>query len=110
MNYEKLCQEAIEVVKDAGAFIRKEFEGFDRNVIEEKSANQLVSYVDVTAEKMLVNGLDQLLDDCGFITEENTIEQIQELEIRRTLFKQSRHFYNFLVFFRKQALLLRFIY
>lgn len=75
MNYEKLCQEAIEVVKDAGAFIRKEFEGFDRDIIEEKSANQLVSYVDVTAEKMLVNGLDQLIEDCGFITEENTIEQ-----------------------------------
>jgi myo-inositol-1(or 4)-monophosphatase len=77
MNYEKLCQEAIEVVTDAAAFIRKEFEGFDRNVVEEKALNQLVSYVDVTAEKILVNGLDQLLDDCGFITEENTIAQTE---------------------------------
>lgn len=75
MNYEKLCQEAIEVVKDAGAFIRKEFEGFDKTETQEKSANQLVSYVDVTAEKMLVEGLGHLLEDCGFITEEDTIEQ-----------------------------------
>ena len=82
MNYEKLCQEAIEVVKEAGAFIRKEFEGFNRDVTQEKSANQLVSYVDVTAEKILVNGLDQLLDDCGFITEENTIEQSKDNKYR----------------------------
>ncbi len=75
MNYEKLCHEAIEVIQEAGAFIRKEFTGFDSKVINEKSANQLVSYVDVTAEKMLVTGLDQLVEDCGFITEEDTVEQ-----------------------------------
>lgn len=77
MNYEKLCREAIEVVKEAGAFIRKEFAGFDRTATEEKSLNQLVSYVDVTAEKILVEGLDQLMEDCGFITEENTIAQTE---------------------------------
>lgn len=74
MDYGKLCREAMEVVKDAGAFIRKEFDRFDRNEINEKSLNQLVSYVDVTAEKMLVEGLDQLLEECGFITEEETIK------------------------------------
>lgn len=82
MNYEKLCREAIEVVTEAAAFIRKEFEGFDQKVVEEKSMNQLVSFVDVTAEKILVKGLDQLIDDCGFITEENTVEQAENHKYR----------------------------
>ena len=39
---------------------------------EEKSLNQLVSYVDVESEKMLVDGLKEITPGAGFITEEGT--------------------------------------
>ena len=40
--------------------------------IEEKSLNQLVSYVDIESEKMLVAGLKSITPSAGFITEEKT--------------------------------------
>lgn len=40
--------------------------------IEEKSPNQLVSYVDIESEKKLVSGLLQITPNAGFLTEEKT--------------------------------------
>ncbi|MDG1720394.1 MAG: inositol monophosphatase family protein, partial [Bacteroidia bacterium] len=40
--------------------------------IEEKSLNQLVSYVDIESEKMLVTGLKSITPEAGFLTEEKT--------------------------------------
>lgn len=48
-------------------------------VIEEKDKNSLVSYVDKTAEAMLVEGLQAILPGSGLITEEET-EDIQGRE------------------------------
>jgi myo-inositol-1(or 4)-monophosphatase len=69
----QLCTTACDLVKQAGTFIRNEAAGFKAAAVEEKSFNQLVSYVDETAEKMLVTGLSELLPEAGFITEEATI-------------------------------------
>lgn len=73
MNYQKICAAAEEVVLQAGAFIRGEFGKVNQLSIEEKSINQLVTYVDRTAEEMLVKGLRQLLPEATFLTEEATI-------------------------------------
>jgi myo-inositol-1(or 4)-monophosphatase len=43
--------------------------------IETKALNSLVSYVDKTAERMLVAGLSELLPGSTFLTEEETVEQ-----------------------------------
>lgn len=43
--------------------------------IEEKSLNQLVSFVDIESENMLVDGLSKITPSAGFLTEENTITQ-----------------------------------
>ncbi|MEY2924965.1 MAG: hypothetical protein RLZZ337_1513, partial [Bacteroidota bacterium] len=43
--------------------------------INEKSLNQLVSYVDIESEKMLVEGLLKITPNAGFITEEGTTDQ-----------------------------------
>ena len=43
--------------------------------IEEKSLNQLVSFVDIDSENMLVDGLSKITPSAGFLTEENTITQ-----------------------------------
>jgi len=73
MNSGKICIEVCELVKQVGIFIRNESKTFDQSVVEEKSFNQLVSYVDKTAEEKLVAGLKKIFPDAGFITEEQTV-------------------------------------
>jgi myo-inositol-1(or 4)-monophosphatase len=75
MNLEKITQQTIEIVAKAGAFIKAEAIKFDRNATEYKDVNNLVSYVDKEAEKILVNGLRQILPQAGFITEEGTVAE-----------------------------------
>jgi len=75
MNYELLCTKVISIVKLTGNFIRKEAMQFDANKIEYKGLNDMVSYVDKTAEQKLVQNLERLIPDAGFITEEKTISR-----------------------------------
>ncbi|MAY83671.1 MAG: inositol monophosphatase [Flavobacteriales bacterium] len=44
--------------------------------MEEKSLNSLVSYVDKTAEQMIVETLSELLPEAGFIAEEGTSDKV----------------------------------
>jgi myo-inositol-1(or 4)-monophosphatase len=69
---EFLIQSAIPVIKKAGAFIAEQRRNFDSSVVEHKGFNDLVSYVDKQAEKMLVDGLESQFPEAGFITEEQT--------------------------------------
>lgn len=74
MDLERLCKEAVEIAKRAGAFIHQEAANFDLSKIEHKGANNdLVSYVDKEAEKILVEGLRKILPEAAFVTEENTV-------------------------------------
>jgi len=72
MDLEKLCPRVCETVRKTGAFIRNERKTFSLSKVEYKGLNDLVSYVDKTAERQLVEGLSQLLPSSGFITEEKT--------------------------------------
>lgn len=72
MNYKDLCEQVIEVAKMAGGFIRAEALAFNSSHIEYKGLNDMVSYVDKTAEKKIINELSLLLPDSGFIAEEGT--------------------------------------
>ncbi len=67
-----ILQEVIKIAKRAGAYIRHESLRFDSKNIEEKGINNLVSYVDKEAEKMIVQTLKFTLKEAGFITEEGT--------------------------------------
>ena len=71
---EKLCREAIKVIKETGNFIRKKRGEVQHASIEVKSKNSLVSYVDKTAEQQLVIGLGKLLPEATFLTEEDTVD------------------------------------
>jgi len=75
MDYEILCTKVVSIVRLTGNFIRKEAIQFDANRIEYKGLNDMVSYVDKTAEQKLVQNLDKLLPDAGFLTEEKTISR-----------------------------------
>jgi myo-inositol-1(or 4)-monophosphatase len=78
MNLEQLCHSVCELTKEVGAFIHTEAQRFSASSIEYKGKNDLVSYVDKTAEQQLVAGLQKLLPDSGFITEEKTINTVGE--------------------------------
>lgn len=71
MNYELLCNKVIAIARLTGNFIRKEAMAFDSEAIEYKGLNDLVSYVDKTAERQLVKNLKKVLPNSGFITEED---------------------------------------
>jgi myo-inositol-1(or 4)-monophosphatase len=79
MNAEHICLQACELTKQVGLFIDTEAKGFSYDKVEEKSFNQLVSYVDKMAEEQLVKGLSEIFPEAGFITEEQTIA-IEEKE------------------------------
>jgi myo-inositol-1(or 4)-monophosphatase len=76
MHLENLAKQVIDVSKEAGDFIRQERKNFDPDKIEYKGLNDMVSYVDKTAEKIIVNDLEKILPEAGFITEEKTRNQI----------------------------------
>jgi myo-inositol-1(or 4)-monophosphatase len=69
------CTKARLIVDDAAAFMRQHFGQVTTKDIEVKGHNSLVSFVDKTAEEILVTGLTAILPSAGFITEEETIAQ-----------------------------------
>lgn len=72
MDYKDICNKAIEVIKDTGTFIMKEAGIFSSADVEVKSLNSLVTYVDKKAEEKLVAGLQAIIPESGFLTEEET--------------------------------------
>ncbi|GAB4486900.1 MAG: inositol monophosphatase family protein [Saprospiraceae bacterium] len=75
MNLEHLTLLAGQAVQETAAFIRTETGRVQAGQIEEKFLNGLVSYVDRTAEEMLVERLSNLFPEAAFITEEETVAQ-----------------------------------
>ncbi|WP_020599062.1 inositol monophosphatase family protein [Spirosoma panaciterrae] len=70
-----LTREICTIAMEAGAFLIQERQKFQRESIEYKGLNNLVSYVDKETEKQLVDKLSRLLPEAGFITEEGTTGQ-----------------------------------
>ena len=77
--YQELCNNIITLSKEVARFMRQEQKSFTESKVEEKSLNSLVSYVDKTAEKIIVNRLSQLLPEAGFIAEEGTSSKVGEV-------------------------------
>jgi len=78
MQLEQIAKQVIELSKQAGDFIRQERKTFNADKIEYKGLNDLVSYVDKTAEGIIVTGLEKILPEAGFITEEKTKSKIAD--------------------------------
>ncbi len=73
INLKDITFEIENIATETAAFIRKESIDFDLRRTETKGPNDFVSYVDTTAEKMIVERLSILLPEAGFNTEEGTI-------------------------------------
>jgi len=75
MDYQSLCMDVVELARQVGMFIKIEEQKVKQADIEEKSLNSLVSYVDKTAEKMIVEALSEILPEAGYIAEEGTSDR-----------------------------------
>ena len=73
-----LTEQVIALSKEVGEFIRQERKNFKYETVEIKGVNDLVSYVDKTSEQRIVEHLQTLHPEAGFIVEENTKSDIKE--------------------------------
>tara|TARA_R110002050_G_scaffold176775_1_gene309754 strand:- start:15894 stop:16685 length:792 start_codon:yes stop_codon:yes gene_type:complete len=78
MNFQSITDQSIDLIKQTGKYIKDQRKDFTPDLVETKSLNSLVSFVDKTAEKMLVEGLGNLVPEAGFIAEEGTSNKIGE--------------------------------
>lgn len=76
-NLRELTTNVIVCAKAVGEFIRTERKTFSYNKAEVKGLNDMVSYVDKTAEQKLVDQLSALFPEAGFITEEDTRNELK---------------------------------
>ncbi|MAS52948.1 MAG: inositol monophosphatase [Flavobacteriales bacterium] len=72
MELKQLTEKVCSISKEVGAFIQQESAKLSSGDIETKSKNSLVTYVDKTAEKIVVDFLSELIPESGFIAEEGT--------------------------------------
>lgn len=75
MNLEKITAEINLLVTRVAEYIAEQRVGFTLDHVSDKGINQLVSYVDLEAEKQLVKDLGTIFPEAGFITEENTSDK-----------------------------------
>ncbi len=75
MDLAQLTLAVCEVAREAGAFIDSQAGQVVTGAIEEKFLNNLVSFVDIEAEKMIVNGLKDLIPYADFLAEEETVNR-----------------------------------
>ena len=59
MNYEIIGTQVLELVKTTGQFIREQRKIYTPDKTESKGVHDLVSYVDKTAETLLLKGYDK---------------------------------------------------
>ncbi len=72
MNYEELCNETIEIARNAGKYIYSEQGKHFLNDMKSKGKHNFVTEVDKGAEEQIVESLQKLIPGAGFITEEGT--------------------------------------
>ena len=72
MEYKKICLEVAELAAQVGAFVKNERVGLQTKGFETKGKNDFVTYIDKESEKRVIEGLEKILPDSGFIAEEQT--------------------------------------
>lgn len=74
-DLQTICNNACEAIIETGHFIHSQMLSFSAEKIETKGNHDFVSYVDKTAELMLVEKLGNLLPEAGFLVEEKSVER-----------------------------------
>lgn len=76
LDLQQISREAGLIAGSAGQFILQHFGKVEDKEIITKDVNSLVTYVDTGAEQIIVDGLRKLLPESGFLTEEETTDQV----------------------------------
>lgn len=72
MDLSKLCQKVLEIAKIAGDYAKQQQKTKRSSLnIQEKKLHDFVTEVDKTSEQMIVERLQKLIPNAGFIAEEN---------------------------------------
>jgi myo-inositol-1(or 4)-monophosphatase len=79
MDLQHLTTQVSAITNEVAAFIRTEAPKLTDAGVSAKSANNLVTHVDHTAEDRIVEALEKLLPDAGFIAEEGSGTRASEL-------------------------------
>jgi myo-inositol-1(or 4)-monophosphatase len=72
MNYSEICNQTKAVAQEAGAYIKSQIQNLSDKDVEYKGSHDLVSFVDKTAETMIVKKLQEILPEAGILAEEGT--------------------------------------
>ncbi len=72
MKYYDICLRVCKLSRETGKYILSQSALFNPGAVVQKGEHDYVSYVDKTAEQMIVEELRKLLPEAGFITEEGT--------------------------------------
>ena len=80
MNLKELTSQVANLAQNTGEFVRKAASEFNRESIEYKGLNDMVSYVDKETEERLVDGLRKIFPEAGFIAEEGTGQKTDNQE------------------------------
>ncbi len=73
-----LTAEVCKIARSAGAFLKQERKNFRHEEVEVKHAHDYVSYVDKQSELRIVEALQKLLPEAGFIAEEGSATYTEE--------------------------------
>jgi len=74
LDLSALCSKTVVLAKEVARFLEEENKKFSLDSVEYKGLNNLVSYVDQEAERILVQGCKTILPEAGFLTEEGTVD------------------------------------
>lgn len=73
LNLENICQKVCNTCVNVGEFILSESVKIKNSDIEVKGIHDFVTYVDKSSEKQIIDSLLPLIQNAGFIAEENTL-------------------------------------
>lgn len=72
MNYEQICSSTVEIARNAGQYIHSRLGKHNFDNLKSKGKHNFVTEVDKSAEKQIVEALQQIIPGSGFIAEEGT--------------------------------------
>jgi myo-inositol-1(or 4)-monophosphatase len=72
MDFKALCEATKDIAIEAGNYIYGRINNLAKEDIEAKGLNNFVTEVDKTAETMIINRLNTLVKDAGYVAEEGT--------------------------------------
>lgn len=76
LNLQQLTDQCLDLVKSVGEYIKEQQVKVVSDDVITKKQNSFVTFVDQQAEAQLISGLRSLLPEATFITEEDTVENL----------------------------------